>query len=111
MIRRPPRSTRTDTLFPYTTLFESHDQLDNVEAVSAQIVDEAHLFVHLFGFDAQMFNDDFLYAVGGLTNVIYFWLGGIYFYAIALAADKGGSQHIFIFHQIRIVTLREVVSR
>src|SRR3546814_10063635 len=24
MCRRPPRSTRTDTLFPYTTLFRSH---------------------------------------------------------------------------------------
>src|SRR3546814_17441868 len=24
MIRRPPRSTRTGTLFPYTTLFRSH---------------------------------------------------------------------------------------
>src|SRR3546814_1170470 len=27
MIRRPPRSTRTDTLFPYTTLFRSADLL------------------------------------------------------------------------------------
>src|SRR3546814_7345718 len=27
MIRRPPRSTRTDTLFPYTTLFRSHHRL------------------------------------------------------------------------------------
>src|SRR3546814_12460083 len=26
MIRRPPRSTRTDTLFPYTTLFRSVKQ-------------------------------------------------------------------------------------
>src|SRR3546814_11165325 len=26
MIRRPPRSTRTDTLFPYTTLFRSRDE-------------------------------------------------------------------------------------
>src|SRR3546814_10810251 len=26
MIRRPPRSTRTDTLFPYTTLFRSLDR-------------------------------------------------------------------------------------
>src|SRR3546814_2643129 len=26
MIRRPPRSTRTDTLFPYTTLFRSHHE-------------------------------------------------------------------------------------
>src|SRR3546814_16752191 len=25
MLRRPPRSTRTDTLFPYTTLFRSRD--------------------------------------------------------------------------------------
>src|SRR3546814_14459143 len=27
MIRRPPRSTRTDTLFPYTTLFRSRRDL------------------------------------------------------------------------------------
>src|SRR3546814_4416920 len=27
MIRRPPRSTRTDTLFPYTTLFRSPSDL------------------------------------------------------------------------------------
>src|SRR3546814_3215688 len=29
MIRRPPRSTRTDTLFPYTTLFRSPIQAGN----------------------------------------------------------------------------------
>src|SRR3546814_5748306 len=29
MIRRPPRSTRTDTLFPYTTLFRSHLIIEN----------------------------------------------------------------------------------
>src|SRR3546814_15372484 len=32
MIRRPPRSTRTDTLFPYTTLFRSLTR-DEAEAV------------------------------------------------------------------------------
>src|SRR3546814_15955588 len=26
MVRRPPRSTRTDTLFPYTTLFRSRER-------------------------------------------------------------------------------------
>src|SRR3546814_8447061 len=34
MIRRPPRSTRTDTLFPYTTLFRSDNEMrceDDVE--------------------------------------------------------------------------------
>src|SRR3546814_13924770 len=29
MIRRPPRSTRTDTLFPYTTLFRSKAEIDH----------------------------------------------------------------------------------
>src|SRR3546814_4539626 len=28
MLRRPPRSTRTDTLFPYTTLFRSASQIE-----------------------------------------------------------------------------------
>src|SRR3546814_15684692 len=33
MIRRPPRSTRTDTLFPYTTLFRSHvEQMAQLQA-------------------------------------------------------------------------------
>src|SRR3546814_18694770 len=31
MIRRPPRSTRTDTLFPYTTLFRSCDDDSHCE--------------------------------------------------------------------------------
>src|SRR3546814_10422259 len=30
MIRRPPRSTRTDTLFPYTTLFRSHHEQTDI---------------------------------------------------------------------------------
>src|SRR3546814_20543459 len=34
MIRRPPRSTRTDTLFPYTTLFRSYsEQVNNEEYI------------------------------------------------------------------------------
>src|SRR3546814_19256585 len=41
MIPRPPRSTRTDTLFPYTTLFRS--------------LMRTHLFVTLLGFTALAF--------------------------------------------------------
>src|SRR3546814_1587483 len=33
MIRRPPRSTRTDTLFPYTTLFRSEAAGSRVEGL------------------------------------------------------------------------------
>src|SRR3546814_8252939 len=36
MIRRPPRSTRTDTLFPYTTLFRSHPTDQVGEAVGRE---------------------------------------------------------------------------
>src|SRR3546814_2050690 len=40
MIRRPPRSTRTDTLFPYTTLFRS-----------VLLLHAAHHHAHVLGFD------------------------------------------------------------
>src|SRR3546814_18356385 len=40
MIRRPPRSTRTDTLFPYTTLFRSGTLVDEARLrVDAVLVD------------------------------------------------------------------------
>ncbi|EAT08572.1 acyl carrier protein [Sphingomonas sp. SKA58] len=48
--------------------FERHHQLDDIKAVCAQIVDEAGILGHLFGFYAQMLDDDFLYAIRGLTH-------------------------------------------
>src|SRR3546814_5595424 len=45
MIRRPPRSTRTDTLFPYTVLFRSSlsgaVERDRREAAEVQLAREA----------------------------------------------------------------------
>src|SRR3546814_15334303 len=50
MIRRPPRSTRTDTLFPYTTLFRSGAQrlaaelfLDVVGSIGVDHRERPHL--------------------------------------------------------------------
>src|SRR3546814_7860648 len=40
MIRRPPRSTRTDTLFPYTTLFRS-DHAGDFLALAELLLDAA----------------------------------------------------------------------
>src|SRR3546814_1113999 len=37
MIRRPPRSTRTDTLFPYTTLFRSPYFLSGIPTTAASL--------------------------------------------------------------------------
>src|SRR3546814_5053979 len=46
MIRRPPRSTRTDTLFPYTTLFRSPEiTCDNVDA-AVDIVQDCAVMLH-----------------------------------------------------------------
>src|SRR3546814_4144796 len=42
MVRRPPRSTRTDTLFPYTTLFRSLPQ--EVALLDASIEDNISRF-------------------------------------------------------------------
>src|SRR3546814_12284281 len=42
MIRRPPRSTRTDTLFPYTTLFRSGFELE----AQAKIADGLDAFAN-----------------------------------------------------------------
>src|SRR3546814_17147143 len=52
MIRRPPRSTRTDTLFPYTTLFRSRNAarkptIDGVKGPDA--TDEYILYQMLVG--------------------------------------------------------------
>src|SRR3546814_6988993 len=49
MIRRPPRSTRTDPLFPYTTLFRSHTA--------------GHIAYH-FADDGAIFVGDTLFAMG-----------------------------------------------
>src|SRR3546814_6914776 len=58
MIRRPPRSTRTDTLFPYTTLFRSDAAEDadehhrnllrqrQVDAKELREEDHRHAFEH-----------------------------------------------------------------
>src|SRR3546814_4620596 len=44
MIRRPPRSTRTDTLFPYTTLFRSTQGAERLlDRNDLDVVVEAHL--------------------------------------------------------------------
>src|SRR3546814_7213913 len=54
MIRRPPRSTRTDTLFPYTTLFRSVEAErigpgDRPAAARGDLVEDAHARIQGFG--------------------------------------------------------------
>src|SRR3546814_733755 len=48
MIRRPPRSTRTDTLFPYTTLFRSFGELLAARGAHADLDREVHWLTQAF---------------------------------------------------------------
>src|SRR3546814_17676747 len=61
MIRRPPRSTRTDTLVPYTTLFRSANRIFgfdgwNRETVSTQMLGEPNLGKDKYGNDQWRVN-------------------------------------------------------
>src|SRR3546814_4275977 len=56
MIRRPPRSTRTETLFPYTTLFRSEPAHVVDDAGDAAVVADPHLHAaaHQLGGDVGL---------------------------------------------------------
>src|SRR3546814_12189838 len=62
MIRRPPRSTRTDTLFPYTTLFRSNRLAASGKPpkVGTSITIRAKIRFLLFGSVRGKRNDHFL---------------------------------------------------
>src|SRR3546814_14715536 len=83
MIRRPPRSTRTDTLFPYTTLFRSVGEEKNVKtleqahqirarAPTASTQSElniAHLDHALSSLMAVLVRERFADFAGDITNI------------------------------------------
>src|SRR3546814_2874044 len=54
MIRRPPRSTLTDTLFPYTTLFRSYSRHEAVCQAIFNYITQTATMVHLLTEDGQM---------------------------------------------------------
>src|SRR3982751_4663790 len=54
----------------FKLFLEGHHQLDDVEAVGAQIIDEARVRRHLVFFDAQVLDNDLLNAVGGIAHVM-----------------------------------------
>src|SRR3546814_21060707 len=56
MIRRPPRSKRTDTLFPYTTLFRSHPRFEEVAQQLVDYVKDAEVIIHNAAFDVKFLN-------------------------------------------------------
>src|SRR3546814_7677496 len=73
MIRRPPRSTRTDTLFPYTTLFRSAGLVtdlgaDGILGTTDDVKSDEQLQVGAFGLGADQAID----ATGGAGDDVLF---------------------------------------
>src|ERR1700738_1824373 len=69
-------------------LLEGHHQLDGVEAVGAQIVDEAGVFGHLRFVDAQMLDDDLLDPISDITHPFCSSMASWKFYAQSALAPS-----------------------
>src|SRR3546814_9302515 len=118
MIRRPPRSTRTDTLFPYTTLFRSRFPPTGRPEGS----------VWLFGYGSLIWNPAFDYAekrpatVHGLHRRFclqtHLGRGSRERPGLVLALDRGGSCRGVVLRiapenvesELDIVWRREMIS-
>src|SRR3546814_1271725 len=76
MIRRPPRSTRTDTLFPYTTLFRSRKRmigaLSNEAPVGEPLGGSVALAFHAVQMGAQMVR---VHDVKETVQAVHLWRG------------------------------------
>src|SRR3546814_20310386 len=106
MIRRPPRSTRTDTLFPYTTLFRSLDPGGLLER-AANVWDPT-----IAGGTVTHQNIGYLWPMGP-----YFWLAErlgtpdwlasrVWIGSILFAASLGALvliRHLLVRHPVQVV--------
>src|SRR3546814_10433276 len=88
MIRRPPRSTRTDTLFPYTTLFRSDlDGIVGIERLLQQGGDAGLRFrAILVAADPDRLAAE--RGAGGLRRLVKAFAGN----AVGAAGQQGGQR-------------------
>src|SRR3546814_8817393 len=75
MIRRPPRSTRTDTLFPYTTLFRSPESIRMMGAAGFDVMSVANNHTMHGGYRAflrtmELLRESGIAPVGGGDNIL-----------------------------------------
>src|SRR3546814_3636930 len=79
MIRRPPRSTRTDTLFPYTTLFRSICEIwrrqrprhRQVRRAPVLLLRDRHEFLHGGGEAARGRSEEHTSELQSLMRISY----------------------------------------
>src|SRR3546814_1800246 len=106
MIRRPPLSTRTDPLFPYTTLFPSGlVRTKNMASVLTQVLAVAALAMILwviygyglaFGGDANQFISSGKYFLAGVTadSTVATFTDGVVIPEFVFIAFQIGRAHV-----------------
>src|SRR3546814_18155218 len=108
MIRRPPRSTRTDTLFPYTTLFRS---LSSMRKVIARRLTESKQTVPHFYLTMDC-NLDALLRLRAELNAglektgVKLYVKDILIQALAVALDEVPDAHVAVTGNTRLQASR-----
>src|SRR3546814_10796974 len=78
MILRPPRSTRTDTLFPYTTLFRSWKDTKLGFTVARVPVHQRHAAgLPVDCFDGDLRLDDYRWRIAASLGPRRVWIGPV----------------------------------
>src|SRR3546814_20172817 len=88
MIRRPPRPTRTNTLFPYTTLFPSGDYAWLAILAGANTVISLYYYLRVIGPMYLRPAEGRVHSLG-LWTTSATWLGTVAILAIGLGAEAG----------------------
>src|SRR3546814_18106770 len=88
MIRRPPRSTRTDTLCPYTTLFRSKKTAGGVQRLMAGHHGSDHEVAAMIGFVQNRNAMDWLRTLNHWVAALGRWSIGTWTPSDALMLEK-----------------------
>jgi hypothetical protein len=62
--------------FDAKLLFEGHDQLNRIERIRAKVIDEISVIDHLVGLNAQMLDNNLLYALSDIAHFVRPHTGG-----------------------------------
>src|SRR3546814_7957440 len=112
MIRRPPRSTRTDTLFPYTTLFRSHRRGAVRPGGTVPRPDplEGRVVSSLLTLTAKEIRALFVSPVASAVLAVFIVLSGYSFKMTLFLTKKATLVHIFFQSAMPLVLLVPLIT-
>src|SRR3546814_2682453 len=109
MIRRPPRSTRTDTRFPYTTLFRSLQVGDTITvSILGREIEAKIASFREINWDTMGFNFVVIFAPGTLEDAPHSFMA-----TISMPADEEPAFSRAVanaFPSVSVIRVKEVVE-